>query len=767
MGLLSKEKKEKVRELYQNFRKDYTQEKRQNLEIFTKWAFDVITETLKNPLKNEYLQGLIHILKFNATNNTVDSYLKKIIKEKNIQKQLFKRFENLPIKGITNAGKTGIQGLTGRELNIIRDFLKNAIEVKSVDRALKLVEEYDNKKIPQITAGIYSPWLYYLNPYIFPIKVSPQKIFLEWAEQSTDSYPVAIELFHEVAEIVGEKNMGVLDAFNYNTEFYDNHELTSNINSLKMIHTKNLNTILYGPPGTGKTYSMQKLIEQMNLKKQIIAKEPDYRNFVSGYHWWELLAIVLFDLKQASVPEMLEHKLIKSKLATSNIQHSPQRLWSTLQLHTVENCPNVKLKNRHGELIFFKETNSSWRLDNVTDFTGQFPYLIEEWETFKNSEIKESLHKNYLFTTCHQSLSYEDFIEGIKPVLSENETGDGLDRGIQYQIRKGLFYQACEKAAQIAGYSTLEEALAVSQEERKITFTNAIAQNKIYAIFLDEINRTNVSAVFGELITLIEDDKRLGGDNEIADTILPYSQTAFGIPANLYLIGTMNTADRSVEALDTALRRRFVFEQMMPQPELLSPKTMIVRMLNSPESINYEWEDEPYRKIADRLYELLGTNKSIEVKLDDWVEEEGEWNIKHLNHINENDFTGINLEKLLIKINYRIQKLLDADHQIGHAFFMNVLSIEQLYNIFYQKIIPQLQEYFYGDFGKIGLVLGSEFISYAQTEQKFSFANFQYEDKDELAEKRVYTIERFHNENGERDFDAFENAVKNVYYNVI
>jgi hypothetical protein len=339
MKLLSKEKAEKIKELYQNFLKDYTQEKRKNLEVFTKWAYDVITEILKNPLKNEYLQGLIHMLKFNATNNTVDRYLKKIIKEKNTQKKLFKRFENLPIKGITGAGKTGIQGLTGMELNIIRDFLKNAIKIKTIGKALVLVEEYDNKKIPQVTAGIYSPWLYYLNPYIFPIKAGPQDIFLEWAEQSTDSYPAAIELFHEVAEIVGEKNMGVLDAFNYNNEFYDNNELTSNINFLKMIHTKNLNTILYGPPGTGKTYSMQKLIEQMNLKKQIIAKEPDYRNFVSGYHWWELLAIVLFDLKQASVPEMLEHKLIKSKLATSNIQHSPQRLWSTLQLHTVENCP--------------------------------------------------------------------------------------------------------------------------------------------------------------------------------------------------------------------------------------------------------------------------------------------------------------------------------------------------------------------------------------------------------------------------------------------
>jgi 5-methylcytosine-specific restriction enzyme B len=349
-------------------------------------------------------------------------------------------------------------------------------------------------------------------------------------------------------------------------------------------------------------------------------------------------------------------------------------------------------------------------------------------------------------------------------VLSENETGDGLDRGIQYQIRKGLFYQACEKAAQIAGYSTLEEALAVSKEERKITFTNAIAQNKIYAIFLDEINRTNVSAVFGELITLIEDDKRLGGDNEIADTILPYSQTAFGIPTNLYLIGTMNTADRSVEALDTALRRRFVFEQMMPLPKLLSPKAMIVRMLNTPESKECDWEEEPYRKIADGLFELVGTNKSIEEKLNDYIDDdEAEWQIKHLDHISDEDFTGINLENLLTAINSRIQKLTDADHQIGHAFFMNVFSKDQLYNLFYHKIIPQLQEYFYGDFGKIGLVLGSGFISYAQTEQKFSFANFQYEDKDELAEKRVYTIERFHNENGERDFDAFENAVKNVY----
>ncbi|WP_338236779.1 AAA family ATPase [Persicobacter diffluens] len=168
---------------------------------------------------------------------------------------------------------------------------------------------------------------------------------------------------------------------------------------------------------------------------------------------------------------------------------------------------------------------------------------------------------------------------------------------------------------------------------------------KPYVLIIDEINRGNVSAILGELITLLEPDKRLGASEELKAT-LPYSKKELGIPSNLYIIGTMNTADRSVEALDSALRRRFHFEEMPPK------------------------------------YDLPALNKVI---------------------------TGYSLGSLLQTINERIAVLLDRDHLIGHAYLINCTSEKDLENTFQRNIIPLLQEYFYSDYEKIALVLGEGF----------------------------------------------------------
>jgi 5-methylcytosine-specific restriction protein B len=173
-----------------------------------------------------------------------------------------------------------------------------------------------------------------------------------------------------------------------------------------------------------------------------------------------------------------------------------------------------------------------------------------------------------------------------------------------------------------------------------------INPSKFYALFIDEINRGNVASIFGELITLIEDDKRLGAINALT-AVLPYSREEFGIPQNLYIIGTMNTADRSVEALDTALRRRFTFLEMRPDRSLVP---------------------EPE-----------------EMKVD--------------------------LKRLFDVINARIEQLLDHDHCIGHAYFMGVNDINGLRLMFANKIIPLLREYFYGNPAKIGMVLGKHFVT--------------------------------------------------------
>lgn len=246
-----------------------------------------------------------------------------------------------------------------------------------------------------------------------------------------------------------------------------------------------------------------------------------------------------------------------------------------------------------------------------------------QWE----KEPRDKARKEYqimldagqiVFVTFHQSMSYEDFIEGIKP----EPTKDGK---ITYAVKNGIFKELCAKA---------------KKDE---------SQN--YVMIIDEINRGNVANIFGELISLIEDDKRLGA-SEGLHAELPYSHTIFGVPKNVYIIGTMNTADRSVEALDSALRRRFTFKEMMPKSELV-PK--------------------------------------------------------------ENDVRSI-----FKIINQRIEVLKDREHQIGHSYFMGVENEDDLKDVFYDKIIPLLQEYFYGDYEKIQLVLGEGFVKKESESVKFA-----------------------------------------------
>ena len=197
---------------------------------------------------------------------------------------------------------------------------------------------------------------------------------------------------------------------------------------------------------------------------------------------------------------------------------------------------------------------------------------------------------------------------------------------------------------------------------------------KPHVLIIDEINRGNVSAIFGELITLIEDSKR-EDQTEALEVILPYSKEKFSVPPNLYIIGTMNTADRSVEALDTALRRRFVFEELLPNPDL---------------------EELDYIVFEHSVSDILK------------------------------------------RINLRIEKLIDRDHCIGHAYFIGK-DEETIIDSFYKNIIPLLQEYFFGDYGKIGLVLGSGFVQRTDTTDDI-FAQFDYEYREDLASRMIYQI---------------------------
>lgn len=414
-----------------------------------------------------------------------------------------------------------------------------------------------------------------------------------------------------------------------------NNESISGINNHQMDLA--LNTILYGPPGTGKTFKLkEKYFQQFTLSETSLSKEQFIINLVSDLTWWQTFAIALYQMGTASVDQLLKHEIVKAKASLSKAKNIRPIAWSRMQAHTVPYCPNVNVSDSSEPPLFYKEKDSQWRVvkEDVEQLYPEGIEILEQIDNFRPSQDK--MVKNYEFVTFHQSYGYEDFVEGIKPKLEDESTK------LEYEITEGIFKKLCNRA------------------EKDL--------DNNYAIFIDEINRGNVSAIFGELITLIEPDKRLGESQELK-VKLPYSKTEFGVPPNLFIIGTMNTADRSVEALDTALRRRFVFEEVMPDPTLLS----VIK------------------------------------------------------------FNGFNLEEVLDTINKRIAALLDRDHTIGHSYFIKLNSGDTagLLKVFQNNIIPLLQEYFFNDYQKIALVLGPGFIEEKEPEKSL-FPSFNGIDEPHL-----------------------------------
>lgn len=769
---------------------------------FVNWARNVLLETLKAPLTNERLTGLIQILKNGSKKDNIFHYLEKNIVNPKERKRIIDSYNKMGETGFTGGGKGGIvKPLKVAQLKKIQSFLLNSARVKSIDEGIELVENFESLHIPEIKHATYSAWLYYINPEIFPIKNNSNSTFIAWCEQPTNSYPVAIKLFHEVSDILGEKELGLIDAF---THVFSDEEETETDNEQNKISTMSLNTILYGPPGTGKTYhTIEKAVRIINpkffddevtrgeikneydrLKKERRIEFITFHQSMSYEDFIEGIKPKKPEEGDIYVKYQVEEGIFKKIAKLAEYKPTTESTTFSLSDEEFNNVSFYKI-SLGNTAIADDEQIYRYCIDNnyialgwggAIDFTGKSGNDIQlmvpaELEKFAAQAVNYFIHSlkigDYVVVT-NGNLRFR----AIGKVTGEYEYKkvEGLDvqqfRTVQWLVKDVDFPVEELNNKQFSQQSIYKLNKA---EIKKGFFVKSAVEKRIvkqgqknYVLIIDEINRGNIAQIFGELITLIETDKRKGKEEEL-EVLLPYSKESFSVPSNLFIIGTMNTADRSVEALDTALRRRFVFEQIMPQPELVSPRALLLQLYNR--NIGIGWDEEPFASNAATLYRLLGIDKSIEQVLEDqeFNSDRDYWILADFNILKDEDFTGINLENLLVKINYRIQKLLDVDHQIGHSFFMNILSIEQLYEVFYQKIIPQLQEYFYGDYGKIGLVLGSEFISYANTEEKFSFANFQYDDKDELAEKRVYTTNRFQNEKGEIDFDAFENAVKTVY----
>jgi len=288
--------------------------------------------------------------------------------------------------------------------------------------------------------------------------------------------------------------------------------------------------------------------------------------------------------------------------------------------------------------------------------------------------------KRINFITFHPSYSYEEFVEGISVKLSDAGVKGGE---IGYFLKPGIFKEMCKRALGAAvnipdadiEKQTWKEIYDYYCNNRPVDFNAA----QKYVLIIDEINRGDIAKLFGELITLLEDDKRIGKKNEII-VELPASGDKFGVPPNLYIIGTMNTADRSIALLDVALRRRFGFVEMNPDFGILKKEH-----IEKNESLLKE----------NKVFELL--NKSI-----------------------------IAIELINEKI--CIDPVIGRDRQIGHSFFFKVLTNNDLVMVWRYEVLPLLEEYCYGDYKKINRILfnldsDSEWITEAKGIQEISNMN--------------------------------------------
>ena len=378
----------------------------------------------------------------------------------------------------------------------------------------------------------------------------------------------------------------------------DNSENTEQVEEDIKLPSKGWNKILYGPPGTGKTYSIneykEKLINGQTLSHSIV-------NFES-LTWKEtiLLAMKREGYPSLKVKDIVALNLVQQYANTKSSKNAYQTISTVILTNADEE--STALTSRNGLDIFTKDATDKW---SVTE-NGKI--AADEAESHISDEQLSDEDFFVKVVTFHQSYGYEDFIEGINA-----ETEDGK---ISYQVKDGVFKKFCNDAKQYP--------------------------DKNFLFVIDEINRGNISKIFGELITLIEPSKRIGASESLS-VVLPYSGDVFGVPQNVFVLGTMNTADRSIAMMDTALRRRFDFIEKMPDPGV----------------------------VRDEVGEI----------------------------------GSIDVASLLEIMNRRIEFLYDREHTLGHAFFLNIGTIGELKAVFENKIIPLLQEYFYEDYEKIQAVL--------------------------------------------------------------
>lgn len=821
-------------ELYEAFRNSEGYVERTEQLAVAPVNREIIQESLKNePLRNEHLTGFIQMFKYGCSDATFDKYLAQNITDPDRRKEISEKAYEVNKWGFTGAGLNAVTKLTPSQLKKIKKFILDAFSINTIDEAVTLCSNFDNEAIPLVKSGIYSPWLYYINPQLFPILNNSHISFREWIDMPPD-YPTCIKDFNELKALVNENELGLIDYFAHSFEKYKRLKTPVKVINLngnrfyKVSHGLFKNDIDYKHTGildvlvknnwiclhseTGKEagYEFQKnanvgdyvyvcyggddLYCVGKIKSDAAFLDKESNDLFGGDGKWVYREITpLYFPKTPSVREFKGDKRFFMPSGYSTFYEVPKDQLEFLNENIFVPKVGLKiidssfskpttpigptdhnLKNGSMNSILYGPPGTGKTFHSISHSVaiveGELieSVLAEERELVKNRFDQYVIDGQIVFCTFHQSLSYEDFIEGIKPIEPGSE-----EEELTYAVEDGIFKRLCTEAAfsfvqksktaeteKLLDFSTEYDRFvdavnerfskgetteletrsggnvsieSISQKNniwvrhidgnRKYTVSkkrlskisqafpelsevtnindqfraeiggsnssaywavlNAIRKQpeaastkhvetisekeyayddkkeiieslknddykienpKKFVLIIDEINRGNVSQIFGELITLIEEDKRLGKEEALKAT-LPYSKDSFGVPHNVFIIGTMNTADRSVEALDTALRRRFSFVPMMPEENKL--------------------------KITDE---------------------------------------GIDLPKLLQTINNRLRVLKDNDHTIGHAWLWNVTNLKELINVFENKILPLLQEYFYNDYEKLGLVLGDAFF---------------------------------------------------------
>ncbi|VEJ52575.1 endonuclease [Campylobacter insulaenigrae] len=434
-----------------------------------------------------------------------------------------------------------------------------------------------------------------------------------------------------------------------------------------------LNQILYGPPGTGKTYytidkALEILGENLISRDEKKAKFDEYikngqivfTTFHQSYGYEEFVEGIKPIINNDENSQEIKYD-IKDGIFKELCDKSFKNYILSMQNENETDLDKLIFEFANYINQNFLDKGNEFPLENKVSIKKILLNSKDEYRSFLlGGSIKspqrltvDIVKKDYLSFKNGKILSFKD----IKPKYDSQSDYHG----------NAIYY--------FMFYNKLKEFENIQNEKFKIKKENL----KPHIVIIDEINRGNISKIFGELITLIEPSKRIGAKEELK-VILPYSAKEFGVPKNVYIIGTMNTADRSITSLDTALRRRFEFVEMMPNPNVLS-----------------------------------------------------------------DNCKGVNLQELSKAINTRIEYLLDREKTIGHAFFIGVENLEDLKKVFQNKIIPLLQEYFYNDYALINAVLNDNGMIFEDKKDDTylqKIKNLHNVD----SERNIYTITPFNDE---------------------